>query len=330
MKHFLYILLLLSMGGFLASCGPKDEPSGYMTTPFDLQTPSHLPVMKIPEDNPLTIEGVELGRMLYYDPILHETQDHACASCHEQSTSFTTYSSNALIHVNLGYANKFLWNGAVEGSLEDIMLFEVKDFFKADLEVINADPIYRDKFKKAFGVEEITNKELAYALAQFERTKFSGYSKYDLYRIGATQFTAQEIRGLNLYFSEKGDCFHCHGTSLLTNNDFHNTGLDANPDQGRMEVTSDPKDLGKFKTPTLRNIALTAPYMHDGRFSTLEEVVEFYSTGLINSPTIDPLMKQINNGGLQLTTEEKADLVAFLQTFTDTAFVNNPALSDPF
>ncbi len=147
---------------------------------------------------------------------------------------------------------------------------------------------------------------------------------------GSSDLTAQELRGFNIYVSTaKGDCFHCHGNvnlrnPLWTDFEFRNNGLDLNPDSGLALVTKKASDVGKFKTPSLRNLVYTAPYMHDGRFQTLEEVVEFYSTGVQDGPLTDPLMADRGFVNPNLTTQEKADLVAFLKTITDTVFVNNP------
>jgi cytochrome c peroxidase len=303
----------------------KNSTTGNLTTPYHLDYPSHFPDMFIPADNPLTEEGVELGRKLYYDKKLHPNQTMSCSSCHSQQTSFSSYANNSLPHINLGFYDKFLWNGKVEGTLEDIMLFEVEEFFKTDLSILQNDPDYPDLFFKAFRSRDITSKNAAYALAQFLRTVNSYNSKYDLYLQGLATFTPEELAGYNLFFNETGDCFHCHGGALMTDNDFHNNGLDNNPDDGRFEITNDPNDIGKFKTPTLRNIALTGPYMHDGRFETLEEVVSFYSTGFNWSPTADPLIIP----GAYLTAEEEQNLVAFLKTLTDESFVTNQNLSDP-
>jgi cytochrome c peroxidase len=145
------------------------------------------------------------------------------------------------------------------------------------------------------------------------------------------QLSVAETRGFEIFFTEKGDCFHCHSTILFTDNEFHNNGLDSVfADNGLFRVTGDPNDIGKFKTPTLRNAIFTSPYMHDGRFQTLEEVIDFYSEGLKFSSTIDPLMKNVNQGGVKLTDGEKEDLLAFIKTLTDTTFINSPDLSNPF
>jgi len=183
-------------------------------------------------------------------------------------------------------------------------------------------------FLNAFGTEKIDSTLVTKAIAQFERTLISGNTKFDQYLLGNTSLSQQELNGFTIFMSEdKGDCFHCHGSDnnpLWTDNDFHNNGLDASfNDLGLGAVTGDPNDNGKFKSPSLRNLVYTAPYMHDGRFSTLEEVINHYSEGLQSSSTIDPLMKKVNQGGVQLTPLEKADLKAFLITLTDDDFINN-------
>lgn len=305
------------------------DPPIYNPTPYELIIPPGFPYMIIPEENPATVEGIQLGRMLYYDSIIDKGNERACGQCHVHQASFTS-GDNVLPHVNLAWNNAYLWNGKVEGVLENIMLFEVEQFFETDLNQLNAHSGYIELFKKAFGTDTITSKEIAYALAQFIRTLTSCDSKYDKFLKGEITLTPSEEAGRILFFSEAGDCFHCHGTILLTNNSFHNNGLDSIPIEGRAEITGTPNDIGKFKTPTLRNIEFTAPYMHDGRFKSLEEVIDFYSEGLIWSSTIDPLMKKAHQGGVHLNEEEKSDLISFLKTFSDTAFLTNPDFSNPF
>lgn len=329
MKWKIYIVVVLGAVSLMYTSCKDEDPQVTTTTPYELDLPENFPSLYIHPENPMTVEGVELGRMLFYDNMLSQNNDRACADCHDQGSAFTTEASNALAHINLGWAEHYLWKGEVTGSLEDIMEFEVADFFMADLDRFNADPYYKDAFKKAFGVDQITVRELSFALAQFERTLISADSKYDRFLRDEVSFTEEERRGWIYFNTEQGDCFHCHGGLLFTDNEFHNTGLDSLPEDGRMEYTGNPLDKGKFKTPTLRNIALTGPYMHDGRFKTLEEVIRFYSTGVHYSPTIDPLMKQVDQGGVQFTEEQIQDMIAFLHTLTDTTFINNPALSRP-
>ncbi len=332
---YFYLFCFLSLFIYL-SCKKDAVPTNpgwtYDPTPYTVEYPDNFPIMVFDEDNPMTVEGVELGRMLYYDTLLHPNGDMACASCHDQSLSFASFPT-VLPHVNLGWNTTFLWNGKVSGNIEDIMLFEVDDFFKTDLTKFNNHETYPKLFYEAFETEEITSVHASRALAQFLRTVISSDSRYDkIITSGSGVFpTEEELNGYDIFFTERGDCFHCHGGILFSDNLFHNNGLDAEPSaNGLSEITGDPLDLGKYKTPTLRNIALTAPYMHDGRFQTLEEVVDFYSDGVQPSATIDPLMKQAHNGGINLTEEEKDDLVAFLKTLTDTTFTNNPAFSNPF
>ena len=320
--------LIISLVAFIFSCNDKNEAPGYIVSPYTLEIPDGFPQMKIPNNNPLTIEGVNLGRKLYYDKKLHKNGEKACATCHIQANSFTSDLA-VLPAVNLGWNNSFLWNGSVQGTLEDIMHHEVENFFETDVTVINNDPEYPKLFKDAFGVDIITNEEIVLALAQFFRTLNSGNSKFDKFNRREVEFTTEEFLGYELFFTERGDCFHCHATIFMTDNLLHNNALDNQPHSGFFDVTRDSLDYGKFKTPTLRNIEYTAPYMHDGRYTTLVEVVEFYSTGLQFSATVDPLMKNLSAGGLQLSTEEKAALVAFLKTLSDSEFITNPDLGDP-
>lgn len=328
------LLPVLLVPLFFSSCKDSEDPvppePPFQTTPYPVNIPPGFPDPYIAEDNPMTVEGVQLGRMLFYDSLLDANSSRACASCHVQQESFSLESANSLAHINLGWNGVYLWDGKIEGTLEDIMLFEVEEFFQTDLSKFNAHPVYPELFKQAFNVDVITAREAAYALAQFERTLVSGNSKWDQYLRGEATLTQAEAKGFELFFTEKGDCFHCHSTILFTDNLFHNNGLDSDPQQGRAGITGNPDDIGKFKTPTLRNVMLTPPYMNDGRFGTMEEVIDFYSEGVKWSSTIDPLMKKVSEGGVHLLPEEKENLVAFLKTLTDTTYINDPELSSPF
>lgn len=202
-----------------------------------------------------------------------------------------------------------------------------------------SDDTYRQLFKAAFGTEKIDSMLVVKAIAQFERILISGNSAFDKHLNEEPTGWRQEdfnaaLRGLDVFMAEeKGDCFHCHGdptNPFWTDNLFHNNGLDATfSDLGLGAITGSESDNGKFKTPTLRNLLFTAPYMHDGRFNSLEEVVEHYSTGLKNSPTIDPLMKKIDQGGVQLSSQDKSDLIMFMKSLTDSSFITNPNFQDP-
>lgn len=329
---FIFGLLLFALAGCEKDSTEKPHHNWvYDPDAYNLQIPSAFPILEVPAFNPTTEQGVKLGRMLYYDPALDRDSARACADCHIQAKSFSS-SAEVLPHINLAWNTAFLWNGKVRGKLEDIMLFEVKEFFQTDLNRLQKHPEYPRLFYEAFGKDTITYELAAWALSQFQRTLFSANSKYDkvLDQTSGVFLTDEELSGYEIFFTEKGDCFHCHGGILFTDNEFHNNALSAQPDAGLSEVTGHTYDFGKFKTPTLRNIELTGPYMHDGRYATLEEVIDFYSEGLKASETVDPLMKALHLGGKHLTAQEKSDLLAFLKTLTDMSYTTNPALSSPF
>lgn len=315
---------------------------------FDIPTPAGFFQMQIPANNPTSVQGVALGKKLFYDVRLSGDNTQSCASCHIASASFTDTARfskgitgaigdrNAMAIVNLGFEINFFWDGR-SGSLEEQALepvtnpIEMNATWEEVLVKLNADTVYRRMFKEAFNVNVIDSHNVAFAIAQFERTMVSANSKYDRVNRGEDIFTPLETTGLQIFTNEKGDCFHCHSTAggTFTGFQFENNGLQATiVDEGRGGVTGLSTDNGRFKPTTLRNIALTAPYMHDGRFNTLEEVVEFYNSGVNqNSPNISPVMTKANrpNGQLNLTPYEKEALVAFLRTLTDTSYTQNPA-----
>ena len=234
------------------------------------------------------------------------------------------------MHINLAWSRNFLWDGSTAGTLEDAMRMEVNDFFHTNVERLRA-PDLEAMFLAAFGTPEITTERAALALAQFQRTLVSDRSRFDAYAKGDTSAMVDaELRGMELFYGERTECFHCHATRLFTDNSFHNIGLDADvAGTGRGAFTGRARDDGLFKTPTLRNVERTGPYMHDDRFATLEEVVDFYSEGVVYSNTVDTLMPNVSGGGMHLSTEERADLVAFLRALTDEQFLNDPALANP-
>ncbi|MBN2172651.1 MAG: hypothetical protein JW731_00875 [Bacteroidales bacterium] len=346
--------LLPGLAMFILFSCQKENPSeipeeSYQTTPYELNIPEGFPDMEVPVDNPMTVEGIELGKRLFYDPILSADNTQACATCHNPGFSFTDNGKkfsvgidgiegarNAMALINVGWMPELFWDGR-RLSLEDQALepvpnpIEMHQSWPNAMSKLNVHPEYPDLFFKAFETRNIDSTLVTKAIAQFERTLISSNSKWDRYLRGEAQLSLAENKGFEIFFTERGDCFHCHTTILFTDNLFHNNGLDAEfTDKGLFEVTGNENDLGKFKTPTLRNLVFTAPYMHDGRFTTLEEVVNFYSHNVQWSPTIDPLMKKVEQGGVQLTDEEKEYLVAFLKTLTDTTFINNPDYADPF
>ena len=312
-----------------------DEEPIYNTTPYSFETASHFPPYISDPANPLTVEGVALGRKLYYDPIL-SNNGLSCSSCHIQSKGFTSSitGSPVLPHVNLAWSQNFLWDGKVRGTMQDIMIFEVRDFFQTDISKINNNQQYQDLFKKAFNTNYITHKDIAKALGQFISTLHSGNSKFDKFLRHELVLDPSEMRGFLIFNTEKGDCFHCHTPPIMTNNMFHNIGLDTNltgTNAGLINYTGLATDRGKFKTSTLRNVALRTEFMHDGRFKSLEEVIEHYDSGVkMNSENLDPIMtKPGKEFGLELTPLDKQDLINFLKTLTDTTFLNNPSHSNP-
>ena len=337
-------------------------PSGHVVTPYDLETPAGFQPMPIPPDNPMTVEGVKLGRHLFHEPRLSGNNTMSCASCHLQTHAFSDperFSTgidgiqgtrNSMALINMGWDQRFFWDGRAF-SLEEQIFFPVRDPIEMHetwpnaVAKLQADDAYVALFNEAFGTTTIDSVLASKAMAQFIRTMISANSKFDKSIRGELQLSQDEQLGFLLTQMEGGpptdstqgqfgaDCFHCHphGGMRFTDGIIRNNGLDpegAWADLGLGGVTGLPQDYGKFKTPTLRNIALTAPYMHDGRFQTLEEVIEHYDSGGHPSSTVDPNMK-FSQGGLQLTAEKKQQLLAFLHTLTDWDFVNDERFSDP-
>jgi cytochrome c peroxidase len=355
-KRFYFFVFMVSLG--LTSCSEKSIES-YVNTP----TPSPLQIPQlfqdlildpvIPSNNPQTEEGVLLGKKLFFDPILSDDGSLACAGCHNPTNAFTDTTRfsdgidglfgnrNAMPLFNLAwnYDNTFFWDGRDLGLENQVFEpitnpLEMHSTWEAVAEKLQAHPEYPELFNAAFGSQTIDSVLVSKAIAQFERTLISANSKFDKFLLGTANLTPEESNGFTIFMDEsKGDCFHCHGSDnnpLWTDNKFHNNGLDSTfSDLGLGNVTGDPADNGKFKTPSLRNLAFTAPYMHDGRFETIEEVINHYSEGLQNSTTIDPLMKKVDQGGVQLSLQEKVDLKAFLLSLSDTDFINNPNFSNP-
>ena len=330
----------------------SNEEEVYTPMPYNLEIPilfaAKLIAPIVPANNPLTEEGVALGKKLFFDRILSGDGSQSCASCHNPKKAFTDQQQfstgiqgesgerNAMPLFNLAwnFDERFAWDGK-EFGLEEQALepvsnpIEMHANWKKVTERIRQHPTYPNLFLQAFGTSKIDSIMITKAIAQFERTLISGNSKFDQFLRKETTLTPEEQNGFDVFMDEaKGDCFHCHGSNnnpLWTDNKFHNNGLDATfKDLGFGNVTGDPNDNGKFKSPSIRNLAFTAPYMHDGRFSTLEEVINHYSEGLKKSATIDPLMKNIDKGGVQLSTQDKADLKAFLLTLSDNDFIENP------
>jgi cytochrome c peroxidase len=334
----------------------KDAPA----QPYELKYPANFGGrFEIPADNPLTEEGVELGRMLFYETRLSVNKKISCESCHQQRLAFTdgrTFSEgvdntltprNSMSLANLLWVRNFFWDGRV-ASLESQATFPLTDphemgqSLETSARILDSIPLYRERFKNAFGTSEISPGLIVKAISQFERTLISANSRYDQYLAGNYKPTERELNGMALFMNapvpEKklrgANCGHCHGGPKTYRELFHNNGLDTDfKDAGRQKFTGKPEDIGRFRVPTLRNVALTAPYMHDGRFTTLEQVLDHYNEHIQQSGTLSSFLQHVSNEKgaktLKLTTTEKADIIAFLHMLTDSSFISNPSFSNP-
>ncbi|NJN25553.1 MAG: cytochrome-c peroxidase [Cyclobacteriaceae bacterium] len=361
----------------------------FQATPYNIPQARFFPKnLNIPSDNPMTLEGVELGRYLFYDGRLSGNSSNdmlmSCATCHIQEHGFEvgidhpkftggrTFGLPTEDHpngkptpnfmlplVNSVYNhNGFLWNGFVnEGNeqlgtatipdkpefnfknIESLVWMsitsshEMNSTIEKSVAAIQAVPMYKGKFKAAFGDEEINYDRISKAIAQFVRSIVAQNSKFHKYLRQEAELTSLEKRGHDLFFSEDADCFHCHGGSvLMTTNEYFNNAKDKKfdpADRDRHAISGDPMDIGAYRAPSLINIEKTAPYMHDGRFKTLDEVIDFYSEGLVYSDYVHPLMKNVRQQGVQLNDADKAALKAFLLTLTDHEMLKSPQYTCP-
>lgn len=368
-------------GGLLALLsGCADDPKG-SSEAFAWELPAGLPPPFVPTGSPMSVAKVELGRRLFYDRRLSRNEQMACATCHQQALAFSDglerslgttgeeLPRNAMGLTNVGYRSTLTWANPLLEDLENQALVPLLGEFPVELGVaghealvlgrIEEEAVYRELFPTAFpkATEHYTLTQVVEALAAFQRTLLSFDSPYDRFVAGeAEAISPSAQRGFALFFSERAECYHCHGGVDFTNatrtaehprgvRAFHNTGLydidgeGAYPanNAGLVEFTREPQDMGKFRVPTLRNVAVTAPYMHDGSIPTLEGVVAHYVAGGraalpeadggagSPSPLADSLVFPLG-----LTTEEQADLVAFLESLTDEEFLTRPEISDPW
>ena len=340
---FLIPILLASSWGCTSGQGPtQGARSSPIGTPVEIEAPLGLPPVLIPADNPPTAETISLGRRLYYDPMLSVDDTVACASCHHPDFGFSDGKQvsegvngqkggrNAPTVFNSAYYATQFWDGRAsnlekqaEGPVQNPI--EMAHTLEGVEKKLSADPTYRADFEEAFGAGPITYEMVEKAIASFERTVISGNSPFDRYFYAGDETALSEVAKLGLEIfrdPQKGNCTACHPIGLFTDNQFHNIGVGVDDqgelsDLGRYEVTKKDRDRGAFKTPSLRNIALTAPYMHDGSLKTLKEVVDFYIGGGNSNPHLDPQLKVLTP-----TTEtgevnwSGADLEAFLEALT--------------
>lgn len=359
---------------------PEADP-GSASAPYEWSLPPGFPPPEVPEDNPMTVAKVELGRHLFYDRRLSENGTYSCATCHEQARAFTDGKASAVgstgqVHprgsmslANVAYAATLTWGHPYLSSLElqaQLPMFgdspvELGWRAQADLEQrLAAISEYVQLFADAFpeGAAPISLENAARAIASFERSLISGNAPFDRWLMTGDESAISDAakRGYALFNTETFECYHCHGGFAFTDHVvfageafpqvlFHNTGLyniDGNgafpaPNTGVQSVNEDPADMGRFKAPTLRNIAVTAPYMHDGSIATLSEVLDHYAFGgrtISEGPnagvgSTNPFKSNFVRG-FRMTEAERGDLLAFLESLTDTSFLDNPAHSDPF
>ncbi len=344
--RLLMVILIISSILFMAVSGAeKLNSADSELMPLKLPANFPAPVYNF-KSNPLTKEGFELGRKLFYDPLLSRDNTISCGSCHIQPNAFTHHghdvshgiddqlgTRNSPPIMNLAWSKFFFWDGGVFnldlqpiGPIENPV--EMDEHMPNITAKLQQSGIYKSLFKKAFGTEEITSAKMLKALSQFMLQCVSANSKYDKFvRNEGAKFTADELAG-KLIFQQK--CSSCHATDLFTDNDFHNNGLIPSMvnDSGRYRITLNEKDWYLFKTPSLRNIAVTAPYMHDGRFRTLSAVLDHYSSAVQKSATLDKRLINGTKTGIPLSADEKVKLIAFLNTLTDMEFLKDSKLSE--
>lgn len=348
---FLWLVLLTVT---LQAC--KDDPPDVIikkpdlpdrTDTFILKLSSEMPELRIPADNPLTREGVALGRFLFYDPILSGNGKQACGDCHNLGRGFTDNQKalsegirgklgtrNSMPIFNLMWSNHLFWDGRAK-TLRQLALMPIENPVEMDaripdvVEKLNNSVFYKEHFKKAFNADVITDTLLAKAIEQFLLIVVSDDSKFDRVNRGIEKFTTAEEAGFEI-MKQKG-CFGCHTGILMQDNDFHNIGLEfLIKDKGLGDFTKKSTDHGRFKTPSLRNVAVTGPYMHDGRFTSLSEVIKFYDEDVrLDSPNISFDKMEIIRRN-RLSEDQKKNILAFLNTLTDQTFLNNPEYRNPF
>ncbi len=361
MKLYKFILTLFVISLAILSC--TDDPKEMVKldeTPYILEY-GNLPMPNLPGDNPLTQQGVQLGRMLFFEKMMSKDGTQACAGCHRQTDGFSDTmrfsvgvemlegKRQAMPIFNMAWhSNEFFWDGRAhllrDQSLKPIQdPLEMNETLENVVAKLSSSKMYTDQFTRAFGSEDINPLKMSLAMEQFMLSIVSFDSKYDKFFNGDLALSDSEERGRLLFETEYNpffpdmsgaDCAHCHGGANFENDQYMNNGLDNDAtftDIGREEVTNNVSDKAKFKVPSLRNVAITQPYMHDGRFQTLEEVINHYNDHIKQSSTLDPaLLQVVDNGGLKLTAQDKIDLVNFLKTLTDQTFINNINYTDPF
>ncbi len=334
----------------LFACSNSTETANYVPIPLQLELPTNFPEIAYNLDNnPITDAGFELGKRLFYEGKLSSNGAIACAFCHEQAFAFTHHGHNLSHGVNggiglrnaqpiqnLAYQTSFMWDGAASHlDLQPILpitsVLEMGETLSNVIVKLQQDSYYQAQFAKAFDGGEVNTENMLKALSQFMLMMISSNSKYDKYvrQEDNVTLTALELDGLNTF---QNKCSSCHASDLFTDQTFRNNGLPINPqlnDKGRFNILEDPNDLYKFKVPSLRNVEVSYPYMHDGRFSTLEVVLDFYDSGIVNNGNVDPsLQKADGTYGISLSAYEKESVIAFLKTLTDNQFLEDERFAE--
>lgn len=340
------IIITLCFFYSIISC-TKEEKENY---PLDVSIPSNFPpIVYNLESNPVTKYGFELGKKLFYDGKLAADNIVSCGFCHEQSYAFTHHGHNISLGVfdnagmrnaqpiqNMAFQKEFMWDGAaLHLDLQPIIPLtsdlEMGETIGNVIQKLKADKTYPSDFSKAFKDGEINSENLFKALSQFMVMMVSGNSKYDkiLRKEEGYQWSDEEKSGYQVF---QNKCSECHTGTLQTDETYRNNGLPINPkynDEGRSKVTGLETDKFKFKVPSLRNIEHTAPYMHDGRFTSLESVLNFYANGVTHTSNLDPILIKNNHElGISLSESEKLEIIAFLKTLSDPTFLNDKRFSE--
>lgn len=338
-KYFYFIPFLL-----LIACDPLTQPNPSTSQEIKFEAPQNFPALVFQDE--VTPKNFALGKKLFYDPILSVDSSVSCATCHQQKGAFAQIDhdlSHGVFNLlgnrnspsiqNLAWQSQFFWDGGTLhldaqplAPIENPV--EMGEHLTHVIHKLRRHKDYPKLFGEAFGLTDTTQINTAYlgkALALFMKMLVSNQSKYDQYLANKVTLSGDEQTGLAL-FQQK--CETCHSGILFTDLGFHNNGITTTQDSGRARITQQPQDLYKFKTPTLRNIEKSYPYMHDGRFSTLESVLNHYAGGVIATPNLAPELQQGGQLGIPLSNTEKQQIIAFLKTLTDDAFLNDKRFSE--
>lgn len=332
--HITVVIYIATHLILLSACN-ADLPDNYIEQ-YVLQIPPGFPQPAIPDDNPLTEAKIALGKKLFFDPILSVDSSISCATCHKPELAFADNAAvssgvqdrmgfrNTPSLGNVAYAPFMLMDGGAPG-LEQQIYVPLEDFHEMAFNMVLLIDRLRNNTAYSEDFEQVFQKQpdafgITRAIAAYERTLISGNSAYDKYYFqnDATALTASQLRGMQLFFGDALNCSKCHSDFSFTNYSFENNGLytDYGADSGRARITWNPDDADKFKVPSLRNVELTAPYMHDGSMATLQQVIEHYNSGGADHPNKNPFIKP-----LYLSDEQKADLLNFLLALTDISFI---------